>query len=128
MKFEENKSFTMDFSDGDRLQGVLIRKNRDYHLTSMSCNIKLSNDITEQKDFEELKKMEKLSGDVEKVAFEVFENDLESIDIAVKHNAGKKIATLKKEITNQTESVKVVQYFNYKLNQKKIIVVLLVTK
>ena len=128
MKFEKNKSFTMDFSDGDRLQGVLIRKNRDYHLTSMSCNIKLSNDITEQKDFEELKKMEKLSGDVEKVAFEVFENDLESIDIAVKHNAGKKIATLKKEITNQTESVKVVQYFNYKLNQKKIIVVLLVTK
>ena len=128
MKFEENKSFTMDFSDGDRLQWVLIRKNRDYHLTSMSCNIKLSNDITEQKDFEELKKMEKLSGDVEKVAFEVFENDLESIDIAVKHNAGKKIATLKKEITNQTESVKVVQYFNYKLNQKKIIVVLLVTK
>ena len=76
-------------------RGYLLEKNRDYHLTSMSCNIKLSNDITEQKDFEDLKKIEKLSGDVEKVAFKVFVNDLEAIDKADKHNVGKKIATLK---------------------------------
>ena len=36
LKFQDNKIFTINFRDGDRLQGVLVRKNRDYYLVSMS--------------------------------------------------------------------------------------------
>ena len=35
LEFKENsKMFTADFSDKDRLQGILFNKNKDYYLTS----------------------------------------------------------------------------------------------
>ena len=47
LKFEDNKKFTIEFSNHDRLQGVMFWKNNDYYLTSMSCYIQLMNDLTE---------------------------------------------------------------------------------
>ena len=39
------KVFKVDFSDGDNLQAVLFKKNRDYYITSMSCFITLEQDL-----------------------------------------------------------------------------------
>ena len=45
LKFEENKKFTIEFSNEDRLQGIMFRKTKDDYLTSMSCFIQITNDL-----------------------------------------------------------------------------------
>ena len=48
LEFQDNKIFSINFNDGgDRLQGILFKKNRDYYLTSMSCFIEITNDLSE---------------------------------------------------------------------------------
>ena len=47
LEFQDNKIFSISFNDGDRLQGILFKKNRDYYLTSMSCFIEITNDLSE---------------------------------------------------------------------------------
>ena len=47
LEFQDNKIFSISFNDGDRLQGILSKKNRDYYLTSMSCFIEITNDLSE---------------------------------------------------------------------------------
>ena len=56
LKFEENKKFTIEFSNEDRLQGIMFRKAKDYYLTSMSCFIQLTNDLTELENLQQYKK------------------------------------------------------------------------
>ena len=65
LKFKENtKIFTADFSDEDRLQGVMFNKNKDYYLTSLSCYIKLEEDIEKLKEFPDIKKIADLSEEI----------------------------------------------------------------
>ena len=47
LEFQDNKIFSISFNDGDRLQGIWFKKNRDYYLTSMSCFIEITNDLSE---------------------------------------------------------------------------------
>ena len=62
LKFKENsKIFTADFSDKDRLQGIMFNKNKDYYLTSMSCYIQLTNEVEKLKEFPDIKKIADLS-------------------------------------------------------------------
>ena len=63
LQFQDNKSFTIDFSDDDRLQGVLFKKNKDYYLTSMSCFIEITNDLSELENYIEIINISKLSCD-----------------------------------------------------------------
>ena len=62
VKFQnECKIFNIDFSDGDNLQAVFFLKNRDYYITSMSCFIKITQDLTELNHYEEIKKISEIS-------------------------------------------------------------------
>ena len=62
LKFKENsKIFTADYSDEDRLQGIMFNKNKDYYLTSMSCYIQLTNEVEKLKEFPDIKKIADLS-------------------------------------------------------------------
>ena len=45
LKFQENKFFTIEFSNGDQLDGVLFKK-KDYYLVSMFCFIEITNDLS----------------------------------------------------------------------------------
>ena len=54
LQFQDNKSFTINFSDDDRLQEVLFKKNKDYYLTSMSCFIEITNDLSELEHYSEI--------------------------------------------------------------------------
>ena len=54
LKFKDNKVFTVEFSNEDQLQGITFRKAKDYYLTSMSCYIQLTNDISKLTHFEEI--------------------------------------------------------------------------
>ena len=54
LQFQDNKLFTINFRDEDRLHGVLFKKNKDYYLTSMSCFIEITNDLSEQQHYGEI--------------------------------------------------------------------------
>ena len=53
LKFQDNKIFTIEFSDGDRLDGVLFKK-KDYYLVSMSCFIEITNDLSELTHYDDI--------------------------------------------------------------------------
>ena len=39
LSFDQKKRFTLKFSNGDLLEGVIFHKNKDYYMTSMSCYV-----------------------------------------------------------------------------------------
>ena len=54
---DESKTFTLSFSDGDALDGVLFKKTNDYYITSMVCSITIEKDFKELKDYDNIKKI-----------------------------------------------------------------------
>ena len=52
-----SKTFTLSFSDGDALDGVLFKKTNDYYVTSMICSITIEKDLKELKDYDNIKKI-----------------------------------------------------------------------
>ena len=61
LKFQDNKIFTIEFSDGDQLVGVLFKKKKDYYLVSMSCYIKITNDLSKLTHYDDINKIFDLS-------------------------------------------------------------------
>ena len=63
VKFQNNdyKIFKVDFSDGDNLEGIFCRKNRDYYITSMSCFITPEQDLKELYHYDDIKKISEVS-------------------------------------------------------------------
>ena len=64
VKFEENnsdyKKFNINFNDGDRLDGVFFKKDKD--ITSLSTNIKIEKDLKKLSDYKKIKEIsEKLN-------------------------------------------------------------------
>ena len=59
VKFDNSdlKTFTLKFSHGDLLDGVLFKKTSDYYITSMIGSITIEKDFTELKDYTEVKKV-----------------------------------------------------------------------
>ena len=39
LSFDQKKRFTLKFSNGDLLEGVIFHKNNNYYMTSMSCYV-----------------------------------------------------------------------------------------
>ena len=64
------KVFKVDFSDGDNLQAVLFKKNRDYYITSMSCFIRLEQDLKELTHYDDIKKISEISNKILKNGIE----------------------------------------------------------
>ena len=66
VKFQNDdyKIFKLDFSDGDNLEGVFFRKNRDYFITSMSCFITLEQDLKELNHYTDIKKISEISNEI----------------------------------------------------------------
>ena len=63
VKFDNSdlKTFTVTFSDGDSLDGVLFKKTNDYYLTSMTSSITIEQDIKELNDYDDIKKISDIS-------------------------------------------------------------------
>ena len=64
------KVFKVDFSDGDNLQAVLFKKNRDYYITSMSFFITLEQDLKELTHYDDIKKISEISNKILKNGIE----------------------------------------------------------
>ena len=57
IKNTENKKFASQFNEGDILQSIIFRKNRDNFLMSMTCFIEIENDITELTQYANIQKI-----------------------------------------------------------------------
>ena len=68
VKFENNnnnfKDFTVKFSNGDSLDGVFLKKNKDYYITSLSSVTTLEKNVKELKDYEKIKKISDISNTI----------------------------------------------------------------
>ena len=115
LQFQDNKSFTIDFSNNDRLDGILFKKNKDYYLTSMSCFIEITNDLSELEHYIEIIDISKLSNNIlknrvdhlyDKKKFEVFIN-------------GESKTELEAEKSNRAISVEIVEFFDHVTKQKR---------
>ena len=81
LEFQDNKIFSINFNDGDRLQGILFRKSRDYYLTSISCFIEVTNDLSELEHYDNIKKISDLSNKILKNGVEHLYEEKEIEDI-----------------------------------------------
>ena len=116
LKFQDNKTFTIEFSDGNRLDGLLFKKKKDYYLVSMSCFIEITNDLSEFTLYDDIKKISDLSNTILKngINHSYKEKNLEvTLDDA-------KIE-LTPEKSNRALSVDVVEFFDYVTKQKRLV-------
>ena len=60
---DNSNTFTLLFSDGDALDGVLFKKTNDYYITSMICSITIEKDFKELKDYDNIKKISDIAND-----------------------------------------------------------------
>ena len=65
IKFDDSdfKTFTLKFSDGDLLDGVLFKSTNDYYITSMSSLITIEKNLKELKDYDDIKKISDIIND-----------------------------------------------------------------
>ena len=115
LQFQDNKSFTINFSNGDRLHGVLFKKNKDYYLTSMSCFIEITNDLSELEHYSEIIKISKLSNNILKNGVEHL-YDEKKIEVFIN---GELKTELEAEKSNRALSVEIVKFFDHVAKQKR---------
>ena len=61
LNFDQDKNFTLEFSHNDKLDGVIFKKYKDYYITSMSCYVDLTVDVTKLPQFDKIKEISDLA-------------------------------------------------------------------
>ena len=113
-KGENNfKEFKVTFSNGDNLDGVIFKKNKDYYITSLSANININKDLKELKDYEKIKEISKiLNSIIEKGILHLYKDM--KLDINLKN-----IDKLTPDKTKRRLSVKSLEFFDEEIKKKK---------
>ena len=58
---DQNKRFTLEFSDGNLLEDVIFKKNKEYYITSMSSYVDLTVDVTKLLHSDKIKEVSDLA-------------------------------------------------------------------
>ena len=123
LKFEgdkDYKKFNVNFSDGDRLDGVFFRKDKKYFITSLSTNIKIEKNFKKLEDYEKLKKVSKELNDTLKNGSQYLHEDIElkieNVNELIPLKTKRKLATKSLEFfdENSKKKKKVLIYSPYK--------------
>ena len=61
LSFDQNKRFTLESSDGNLLEGVIFKKNKDYYITGMSYYVDLTADVTKLPQLDKIKEVSDLA-------------------------------------------------------------------
>ena len=113
-KGENNfKEFKVTFSNGDNLDGVIFKKNKDYYITSLSANININKDLKELKDYEKIKEISKISNSIIEKGILHLYKDMK-LDINLKN-----IDKLTPDKTKRRLSVKSLEFFDEEIKKKK---------
>ena len=119
VKFQnEYKIFNIDFSDVDNLQAVFFFKNRDYYITSMSCFIKITQDLTELNHYEKIKNISEISN-------KILKNGVEHLYEEKKLEAtfGDSNFGFLPEKSKRGLSLQAVEFFDYVTKKKRLVFV-----
>ena len=123
LKFEgdkDYKKFNVNFSDGDRLDGVFFRKDKKYFIISLSTNIKIEKNLKKLEDYEKLKKVSKELNDTLKNGSQYLHEDIElkieNVNELIPLKTKRKLATKSLEFfdENSKKKKKVLIYSPYK--------------
>ena len=120
LKFQDNKIFTIELSDGDWLDGVLFKTKKNYYLVSISCFTEIANDLSELTHYSNIKKISDLSKTILKNRINHLYNEknLEVTSDNVK-------IELTPEKSNRALSVDVVEFLDYVTKQKRLVFIYL---
>ena len=114
VKFEgehDYKKFKVNFTDGDKLDGVLFKKDKNYFITSLSTNIKIEKDLKKLSDY---KKIEEISKKLNEVLKNGSEHLHENVELKIKN-----INDLTPVKTKRKISSKSLEFFDEKTKKKK---------
>ena len=51
------KKFKVTFNDGDKINGVIFKKEKDYFITSLSADVKIDKNVADLKDHKKIKEV-----------------------------------------------------------------------
>ena len=118
LEFKDKKIFNIQFSNEDRLQGVMFKKDKDYYLTSMSCFIELNTSLNNTSFNKQIIEISTLSNEILKngIDHKYKEPELEII-------FGNITVPLEPVKTNRPQSTVAVEFFDHVTYQKRIVLV-----
>ena len=118
IKFKDSdnfKEFKVKFGDGDSLDGVIFKKNKDYYITSLSANIELDKNLKGLKNYDEIKKISEISNSILQNGIEHL-NQNRKLEI----NLEKKV-DLEQDKTKRKLSVRTLEFLDEKKKKKKVV-------
>ena len=80
IKFEGDsnyKKFNVNFNDGDKLDGVLFKRDKSYYITSLTTNIKIEKDLKKLCDYKKIQEISTKLNDVLKNGSQHLHKDIE---------------------------------------------------
>ena len=115
LSIDQNKRFALEFSDDDLLEGVLFRKSKDYYITSMSCYVDLTIDVTKLPQSDKIKEISDLVNAIL----------AEGVDFCYKKNAiqttyGGEINTFKINKINWSKYMDNIEFFDINLKKRRL--------
>ena len=114
IKFEGEsnyKKFNVNFNDGDRLDGVIFKKNKNYYITSLTTDIKIEKKLTKLEDYNKIKETSKKFNDLLKNGSESL---YENIELKIQD-----VNDLKPIRTKRKISTKSLEFFDEETKKKK---------
>ena len=118
LSFDQNKMFMLEFSDGDLLEGVIFKKNKDHYITSMSCYVHLTADVTKLPQFDKIKEISDLANAIlaDGVDFGYKKNAIQT-----RHDGVSYVFNINK--INWSKYIDNIEFFNYNLKKKRLVYV-----
>ena len=114
IKFEGEsnyKKFNVNFNDGDRLDGVIFKKKKNYYITSLTTDIKIEKKLTKLEDYNKIKETSKKFNDLLKNGSESL---YENIELKIQD-----VNDLKPIRTKRKISTKSLEFFDEETKKKK---------
>ena len=117
-KFNENndnfKEFKVNFNNGDNLNGVVFKKEKNYFITSLSANIEINKNVKDLKDYKKIKEVneiiEKGNTNYQDIVLEI---NLKDVDDLLPDKKKRKIALKSFEFLDEkTQKKKIVSIYS----------------
>ena len=110
---------TFNFKINSYDREFYLKKNKDYYMTSMSCFIEITNDLSELEHYSEIIKISELSNKILKNEVDHL-YDEKKIEVFIN---GELKTELEAEKSNQALSVEIVEFFDHVTKQKRYVFV-----
>ena len=115
IKFKGNdnfKEFKVNFSDGDNLNGVIFKKEKNYFITSLSANVEIDKDLKGLKDYKKIKELSRKSN-------EIIEKGISHLHKDILLEINLKDVDLLPDKKKRKLAVKSLEFFDEKTQKKK---------